>query len=106
MNHETERILGSGAHMKCALRFSAIFVLLVPVIAQEPATTPAQQTTHQAAQSQQPPSADKIWADLMEGNKRFIAAKPKTRQVVELRNKLAKGQHPNVVVLACSDSRV
>jgi len=61
---------------------------------------------HQAAQSQQPPSADKIWADLMDGNKRFIAGKPKTRQVIELRNKLAKGQHPSVVVLACSDSRV
>ncbi len=42
----------------------------------------------------------------MDGNKRFIAGKPKTRQVIELRNKLAKGQHPSVVVLACSDSRV
>ena len=47
-----------------------------------------------------------IWADLMEGNKRFMAGKPKARQLVSLRASLASSQHPNVIVLACSDSRV
>lgn len=52
------------------------------------------------------PSAEKIWADLVEGNQRFVAGKTKMRELVQLRHSLAKGQHPKVVVLTCSDSRV
>jgi carbonic anhydrase len=53
-----------------------------------------------------PAGAEKIWADLMEGNQRFQAGKPSTRELVERRVELAGAQQPQVIVLACSDSRV
>ncbi len=53
-----------------------------------------------------PAGAEKIWADLMEGNKRFQEGKPSTRELVERRVELAGAQQPQVIVLACSDSRV
>jgi carbonic anhydrase len=93
--------------MKRALLSCTTLVLLVfSGAAQQPAAAPAQQPQHHARTDHQPRSASEIWADLMEGNKRFVAGKPKARQLVVLRNSLAKDQHPNVVVLACSDSRV
>jgi carbonic anhydrase len=49
---------------------------------------------------------DEIWADLMEGNRRFQAGNPAPREFVRRRAELARGQRPQVVVLACSDSRV
>lgn len=52
------------------------------------------------------PSAESVWADLMEGNQRFVSGKTAAVNVVTLRQALAKGQAPKVVVLACSDSRV
>jgi hypothetical protein len=66
---------------------------------------PAQHSTHAAA-SHAKPSADKVWAELMDGNKRFVAGKPRTYDVVALRRKLAEKQSPNVIILSCSDSRV
>jgi carbonic anhydrase len=64
-------------------------------------------TTPQARTVGKPsPSAEKIWADLMEGNERFISGKAKTVEIVPLRQSLAAKQNPKVVVLACSDSRV
>ena len=51
-------------------------------------------------------SADEIWSDLLEGNRRFVAGKPKPRPLVAARLELAKGQHPQVIVLGCADSRV
>jgi len=51
-------------------------------------------------------SADKIWADLMEGNRRFVEGKPKAPDLVSLRRSLAETQHPKAIVLSCSDSRV
>ena len=91
-------------------RLFASFAILVlwalPGFAQQPAAAPPQPSTHHAVKTLPPPSADAIWADLMEGNKRFMAGKPKARQLVSLRASLASSQHPNVIVLACSDSRV
>jgi carbonic anhydrase len=84
----------------------AILLLLGATgFAQQTAAAPATQAAH-AASASQAPSADKIWTGLMEGNQRFVAGKPRTQDTVSLRNTLAAGQHPNVVVLACSDSRV
>jgi carbonic anhydrase len=62
--------------------------------------------TSASAAATQSPSAKSIWADLMEGNQRFVSGKTKQVDVVPLRQSLAKGQAPKVVVLACSDSRV
>lgn len=42
----------------------------------------------------------------MEGNKRFQAGKPAFREFARKRVELCRGQHPKVVVLSCSDSRV
>lgn len=49
---------------------------------------------------------EEIWSDLMLGNKRFVDGKPKTRALVASRAELYKGQHPQVIVLGCADSRV
>jgi len=76
------------------------------VAAQQPGAAAKQESTHHSSTTQQVPSAQAIWAALMEGNKRFVAGKPKARDLVGLRGGLAKSQHPNVVVLTCSDSRV
>ena len=58
------------------------------------------------APAQKMPSAAEIWDGLMAGNKRFIAGKPRPRSLVPIRQELARGQHPLVTVLGCSDSRV
>ncbi|MFZ3340211.1 MAG: carbonic anhydrase [Terriglobales bacterium] len=42
----------------------------------------------------------------MAGNHRFVAGKPQTRDLIALRHKLASGQSPKAIILACSDSRV
>lgn len=65
--------------------------------------------TGQKNDSEGPPilaEANKNWADLMEGNRRFQAGHPAPREFVSRRAELATGQHPRVIVLACSDSRV
>lgn len=49
---------------------------------------------------------DEIWADLMDGHRRFVAGRPQTRPLVAAREHLANGQHPQVIVLGCADSRV
>ncbi len=53
-----------------------------------------------------PASAEQIWGDLIEGNRRFVSGTSKVRELIQLRHALASGQHPKVIVLACSDSRV
>jgi len=50
--------------------------------------------------------ADQIWTDLLEGNRRFRTGKPAARDLVRRREQLANDQRPQVIVLACSDSRV
>lgn len=51
-------------------------------------------------------NVDKIWEDLMAGNKRFMAGKHTTVDYKAARASLAKGQKPEVIVLGCADSRV
>ena len=55
---------------------------------------------------QLPATAGEIWADLMAGNQRFQSGTPLPRDFVERRAELANEQKPQVIVLACSDSRV
>jgi carbonic anhydrase len=42
----------------------------------------------------------------MAGNRRFVAGRSGPRDVVAARKELVSGQHPEVIVLACADSRV
>jgi carbonic anhydrase len=89
-------------------RASMLFVVLLLTslgMAQQPAAAP-QAAAHAKPAKPAPPSADQVWADLMTGNKRFVAGKQHSYGVVALRHKLASGQNPNVIVLSCSDSRV
>jgi len=65
----------------------------------------AQQSGHATA-ADRPASAIKIWADLMAGNQRFVAGKPKARELPALRKQLVAGQQPEAIILSCSDSRV
>jgi carbonic anhydrase len=73
-------------------------------LAQSPSAVTAQHSTH--APGQAAPSAAEVWDSLMAGNRRFVAGKPQTRDLVSLRHKLASGQSPKAIVLSCSDSRV
>ena len=50
--------------------------------------------------------ADEIWKNLSAGNKRFMAGKHTTVNYAMARKTLVKGQHPDVIVLGCADSRV
>jgi carbonic anhydrase len=49
---------------------------------------------------------EEIWADLVTGNKRFMAGRPQAWKMLRTRQELVKGQHPQVIVLGCADSRV
>jgi carbonic anhydrase len=90
--------------MKRVLRSMVVLAFLANLsVAQGQAPTKAH---GDATSAQQNPSAEKIWADLMAGNKRYAAGKAESRNLVQLRHSLAKDQHPKVVVLGCSDSRV
>ena len=89
------------------LRLSFLFLpVLLAALALAQATAPAQHATPHSATSQPAVPAGKIWADLMDGNKRFVAGKPRAKALDGQREELAKGQHPKAMVLSCSDSRV
>ncbi|HRH43805.1 MAG TPA: carbonic anhydrase [Pyrinomonadaceae bacterium] len=51
-------------------------------------------------------SSEETWKDLMKGNKRFMAGKHTAVNYSVSRHQLAKGQHPQAIILGCSDSRV
>jgi carbonic anhydrase len=91
--------------MKHTVAYLALALLLASGGTAQEAAAPAQHAAPHAAK-QTTVSPDKIWAELMAGNARFIAGTPKTRGLVSLRQSLAKGQHPKAIVLSCSDSRV
>ena len=76
--------------------------------AYKPETKPGTQPAHNAQPSEHTvlDTPEEIWSDLMSGNKRFVAGKPKSRPLIAAREELYKGQHPQVIVLGCADSRV
>ena len=49
---------------------------------------------------------ERVWADLIEGNRRFIENRPQPRDFTAERATVATRQTPKAVVLACADSRV
>ncbi len=51
-------------------------------------------------------SPETIWADLMKGNKRFMAGKHTSVNLSATRKLLSSGQKPQVIILGCADSRV
>jgi carbonic anhydrase len=67
-------------------------------------SVPAQHSSQAASPAT--PSADEVWKTLMAGNGRFVAGKPVAYELVPLRHRLASGQSPKAIILACSDSRV
>jgi carbonic anhydrase len=73
---------------------------------QQAAPTSNHPAAHSSIADQPAGSADQLWTDLMAGNRRFVAGKARTHDIVPLRGKLASGQQPHVIVLSCSDSRV
>lgn len=50
--------------------------------------------------------ATELWGDLVSGNRRFVHGTPAEHAFVDVREQLAAAQHPRVIVLGCSDSRV
>jgi carbonic anhydrase len=88
--------------MQRRLAYVVVILLATFAVAQQPAAPAA----HHGHATQPAQSPDKIWSDLMDGNKRFVAGKPKPRALVSVRESLAKSQHPKATVLSCSDSRV
>jgi carbonic anhydrase len=67
------------------------------------AGTPAS-ATHVAVEGRDPEQA---WASLVEGNRRFVADRPKHgRRHAKRMAQLASGQAPFAVIVGCSDSRV
>ncbi|MGO9647521.1 Carbonic anhydrase 2 [Candidatus Sulfotelmatobacter sp. SbA7] len=89
--------------MRIFLYFAILLSFVGSGLAQHADTA---QHSADAAASHARPSAEKVWADLMDGNKRFVAGKPQAYELVSLRRKLASKQSPNVIILSCSDSRV
>ena len=71
-----------------------------------PAPAPAHVAPAAPAASPRTGRAQQIWADLLAGNRRFVAGTPAPRSFVAARAQLAHGQHPQAAVLGCSDSRV
>ena len=49
---------------------------------------------------------DKVIADLMEGNARFVSGKPRAHDIKASLTKAAAGQYPKAVILSCLDARV
>lgn len=87
-----------------ALFLTLILSLAGSGVAQTPPAAPAQHSAH--APGHAAPSGAEVWDSLMAGNRRFVAGKPRARDLVSLRQKLVSGQSPEAIILSCSDSRV
>jgi carbonic anhydrase len=61
------------------------------------------QTTKEEQSSLTP---DKVLADLMDGNSRFISGNPRAQDIKTRIDKSSVGQYPKAVILSCLDSRV
>lgn len=85
------------------LPYATIIFLTIVAAAQKPATPPA---THSQHAAQPVASPEKIWSELMEGNQRFVSGRLKPENLVNIRRSLTREQHPKVMLLSCSDSRV
>jgi hypothetical protein len=86
--------------MKHALLYVAALLFVAgPGFAQQAPAAPAYHSAH-AAPSVPKPSADQLWANLMAGNARFVAGKPQAYALASLRQKLASGQSPHVIILS------
>jgi len=88
---------------RLSCRIVILLSLAILAVAQEPTASHGSQS-HEAAQPAE--SADNIWLELMKGNERFISGNLKHRSLVRVRDSLIQSQHPKVMVLSCSDSRV
>lgn len=77
-----------------------------PAKAAQPAAAKSHGATSHAAAAPDDLNPDQIWAKLQIGNRRFVQGRPMHHNLVDARGELAKGQHPWVIVLGCSDSRV
>jgi carbonic anhydrase len=52
-------------------------------------------------------SPRQVWAEMLEGNARFVSGAPRhPRQDVDRRHELAGGQRPRAALFGCSDSRL
>jgi carbonic anhydrase len=74
----------------------------VPAVGEESGLAPQ----HRSGTTSEKAGAEGIWSSLMQGNKRFMAGKPRAHELERQRKQLVKGQRPRAVVLTCSDSRV
>jgi carbonic anhydrase len=83
--------------------FTPTAVCLLLFTFQFPNPVMAQNGSHAGVEKVQ---ADRVWAKLAAGNKRFISGKTVSHNYVSQRHAVAKGQQPKVAVLSCSDSRV
>jgi carbonic anhydrase len=51
-------------------------------------------------------AAERIWAELVQGNQRFRTGTPRPRNLIRERQAVARSQRPGAMVITCSDSRV
>jgi carbonic anhydrase len=85
----------------------AATLLSAPVLPVSPPSHKPAKSSAEAPASHAPHTAGDVFAELMEGNRRFVAGKPKRPHQDRARLKeQAKGQNPLVVIVGCADSRV
>lgn len=86
--------------MKTAAILSAVIAISTPVWADQAKQTPV------SAEEQKALTPEKVLAELMAGNKRYVAGKLTDLDVKENIKATADGQFPSAVILSCIDSRV
>jgi carbonic anhydrase len=85
----------------------AIFLALSTQVCAAPVAAPHSPTAAEPSRTETvSKDPGRIWSALIEGNLRFRTGRMRLRKEVDDRMALVKGQHPAVIVLSCSDSRV